>query len=65
MKNSHITTAIKALKRQLLKYQTERERFEVAEKTAKASKDFFTAEIEKINKQIASLEGTDKLNVAV
>lgn len=65
MKNGHIATAIKALKRQLSKYQTERERFEVAEKTAKASKDFFAAEIDKINKQIASLEGTDKMTVAV
>jgi len=57
MKNNHIQTAIKALKKQHDKYQIERDKFEVAENSAKESKEFFASELVKLSKQITSLEG--------
>lgn len=62
MKNGHLATAVKALKRQVEKYEIQRERFEVDEKSAKESKEFFTAEIKRLNAQINSLEGTNAGN---
>lgn len=59
MKNNHIQTAIKALKRQLDKYIIEREKFEVAELNARESKEFFAKEILRLEKQVQQLEGTE------
>lgn len=56
MKNGHLVTAVKALKRQVQKYEIERERFEVEERSAKESKEFFTAEIKRLEAQIKQLE---------
>lgn len=58
MKQTHIQTAVKALKRQADKYNAEAIKFEVMEKNARQSKDFFTSESIKIHDQIASLEGS-------
>lgn len=63
MKNGHLTTAIKALKKQVEKYRIERERFEVDERSAKESKEFFSKEIDRLEKQIQSLEGTNAGNL--
>lgn len=59
MKNGHLATAIKALKKQVEKYEIERDRFEVEEKSAKESKLFFSKEIERLNAQINQLEGVN------
>jgi len=58
MKNNHIATAVKALKRQRDKYQNDRDRFEVEENSARKSKEFFEGELEKLDTQIADLEKT-------
>lgn len=57
MKNNHIQTAVKALKRQLEKYRTDRDKFEAAENSARDSKEFFAKEILRLEKQIQQLEG--------
>ena len=59
MKNNHLQTAVKALKKQVDKYKTDRDRFEVAERSAKDSKEFFAKEVERLEKQIKQLEGTE------
>lgn len=53
---SHISTAIKALQRQLKKLESDRDRWESAEKTAQANKVFFTNEIGRLEKHIEALE---------
>lgn len=58
MKNNHLKTAVKALKRAREKYQIDHDRFEVAEKSAKESKAMMANEITKLDKQIAEHEGT-------
>lgn len=67
MKNnhSHIKTAVKALNRQLEKYRSDRDRFEVAENSARESKEFFEKEIQRLKTQVQELEGalpSEKLN---
>ena len=59
MKNnhSHIKTAVKALNRQLEKYRNDRDRFEVAENSARESKEFFEKEIQRLKTQVQELEG--------
>jgi coenzyme F420-reducing hydrogenase delta subunit len=57
MKHKHLQTAVKALKRARTKYEIDLERFEVAEKSARESKELMAAEIEKLNKQIKEIEG--------
>jgi hypothetical protein len=58
MKNNHIATAVKALKRQREKFQIDRDKFEVSENSARKSKEFFEEEIVKLDAQIAELEKT-------
>lgn len=57
MKNNHIQTAIKALKRAREKYQIDHDRFQVAENSARQSKEMMAAEILKLDRQIADHEG--------
>jgi hypothetical protein len=56
MKNNFLATALKALKKQRNVYQTDRDRYEVAEKTAKQNKESCEAELVKLDKQIASIK---------
>lgn len=56
MKNNHMVTAVKALKRQLSKYEIQRDRFESEENSARSSKEFFSQEIAKLDKQISEIE---------
>lgn len=66
MKNTnHVQTAIKALKRQREKYVIERDKAHKAAKECVENETFFEVEIKRLDAQISSLEGTDKLNVAV
>lgn len=59
MKNNHIQTAVKALKRQLTKFENDRDRWEASENGARDNKEFFIGEIDKLKKQIADLEGAE------
>lgn len=58
MKNNHIKTAVKTLRKQITKFENDRDRWESAEKTAQANKAFFTNEIERLEKHIEALEST-------
>lgn len=61
MKNNHLATAIKALRKQITKYEIDRDKFDAAERSAKESKEFFTAEIKRLEVQIKQLEGKEEL----
>ena len=63
MKNNHIQTAVKALKRQYAKYEFERDKAENAEKTAVQAKEYFESELINLAEQIASLETSQKIPV--
>jgi predicted nucleic acid-binding Zn-ribbon protein len=56
MKNNFLATALKALKKQRNVYQTDRDRYEVAERTAKENKQNCESELVKLDKQIEELE---------
>jgi chromosome segregation ATPase len=60
MKNNHIQTAIKALNRQLVKLRNDRDKFEVAEQSARQSKEFFEKEIAELEAKIVLLEAPEK-----
>lgn len=62
-KRSQIQIAIEALKKQLDKYALERDKAELAEGEAKKSKIFFATEIDRLEKQIQSLEGPSAGNL--
>jgi hypothetical protein len=57
MKNNHLKTAVKALRRARDKYQIDFERFETDENTAKQNKELIAREIERLDKQILEIEG--------
>lgn len=57
MKNNHILTAVKALKKQREKFEIEVEKATFYEEQAKKNKAFFEGEIKRLDVQIASLEG--------
>lgn len=59
MKNNHIQTAVKALQRQLKKLENDRDKWELAENTARQNKDFFEIEANRIKHQIQELESLD------
>lgn len=57
MKKYDLSSVVNAMKRARTKYEVDFERFEVAEQSAKKSKELIAAEIEKLNKQIKEIEG--------
>lgn len=59
-KRSHIQIAIDALKKQHSKYQSEFEKAGVEEQKAAEAREYFAEEMNKLEDQIASLEGTVK-----
>jgi hypothetical protein len=65
MKNNFLTTALKALKKQRNVYQTDRDRYEVAENTAKQNKENCESEINKLDEQISVLEKQVKQRVFI
>jgi hypothetical protein len=56
MKNNFLATALKALKKQRNVYQTDRDRYEVAEQTAKENKENCERELVDLDKQIDETE---------
>lgn len=65
MKNNHLKTAVKALKKQVEKYRIDRDKFEVAENSARESKEFFASEIERLESQISELEGATQKELSL
>lgn len=61
MKNNYMKTALKAMKKQREVYQTDRDRFEVDENSAKKNKELCEAELMKLDKQIKELEANEVL----
>lgn len=57
MRNNHINTAIKALKKQREKYAAERDKAAQYEEQAKNNKAFFEYEIQKLDQQIELIQG--------
>lgn len=56
MKNTHIDQAITALKKQVVKYQSERAKYLRKAEEANNMSKFFEAEITRLNEQIAALK---------
>jgi hypothetical protein len=65
MKRTQIQIAVDALKKQLDKYREQHAKAIAAAREAQQSEEFFAKEMQRLKEQIASLEGTDKISVAV
>lgn len=64
-KTNHIQAAVNSLKKAREQYQTDHDKFEVAENSARRSKEMMSTEIAKLNKQIAAYDEPSKYNSLV